>query len=239
MSRAPVPGTGKTRLIPPLDAVEAATLSACFLKDTAESIAEISPEIGSEGVVIYTPEGSESVYDDLLPDTFTLIRQRGVAFGDRLFNAVEDVLGSGYASVCLINSDSPTLPQDMLRAAVASLSKSGDRVVLGAAEDGGYYLIGLKQAHRRLFEDIDWSTSRVLAQTLERARELELEIQVLPAWYDIDDAASLRQLCEEFFSTNGHRPAPAGVNPYLAPHTRNYLASLIESDGARARIWKS
>ncbi len=236
MSRAPVPGTGKTRLIPPLDALEAATLSACFLRDAAESIAEISSEAGSDGVVVYTPEGSESVYDDLLPSAFSLVPQRGVAFGDRLFNAVDDLLASGYPSVCLISSDSPTLPQVMLRAAVSSLARSGDRVVLGAAADGGYYLIGLKQAHRRLFEDIDWSTSRVLTQTLERVAELELEVEVLPAWYDIDDAATLRQLCGEFFSNNGHRPTQPGIDPYSAPHTRSYLARLIESDGGR-RIW--
>jgi glycosyltransferase A (GT-A) superfamily protein (DUF2064 family) len=159
--------------------------------------------------------------------------QRGTLFGERLLLAVEDLLGLGYGSVCLIDSDSPTLPPDSLRAAVAALEAGGgDRIVLGPSEDGGYYLIGVRSAHARLFEEIDWSTGQVTAQTLERARELGLEAVMLPTWYDVDDAATLRQLCEEMFGP----AADAGPAGYPAPHTREFLARLIEAEG-RARIW--
>ena len=102
--------------------------------------------------------------------------------------------------MCLINSDSPTLPPAVLRDAVKALHAPGDRIVLGPADDGGYYLIGLKQAHRRLFQDIAWSTPTVLASTLERAREIGLECTMLPSWYDVDDADSLHRLCQELFA---------------------------------------
>ena len=70
-------------------------------------------------------------------------------------------------------------------------------MVLGGSDDGGYYLIGMKRLHQRLFEQIDWSTERVFAQTLERAREIGLEAELLPTWYDVDDAATLERLRRE------------------------------------------
>ena len=120
--------------------------------------------------------------------------------------------------MCLIDADSPTMPQDALRQAVETLSRAGDRMVLGGSDDGGYYLLGIKRLHQRLFEQIDWSTGRVFAQTLERAREIGLQAELLPTWYDVDDAVTLERLRREL-------AAPAGAG-YNATHTREYLESL-------------
>src|SRR5262249_5761512 len=128
---------------------------------------------------------------------------------------------------------SPTLPRDCLVSAITALARAGDRVVLGPAEDGGYYLIGLKRAHRRLFDSIEWSTAKVLSQTIDRASEIGLEVELLPAWYDLDDAAMLARICDELLSLNGRRD---GLNGYSAPFTRDYLAQLIEEGGGE-RIW--
>lgn len=234
MTKVPVAGSSKTRLTPPLTDDEAANLSACFLRDTCENIAGICSDETNKGVVVYTPAGAESFFDSLLPASFSRLRQRGNSFGDRLFHAVEDLFSAGYDSLCLINSDSPTLPAAFLRRAVAALAPPGDRIVLGAAQDGGYYLIGLKKAHRRLFEDVEWSTSKVLSQTIARARELDLPLTVLPAWFDIDDVASLRQLCNDLFVANGNHAAQS----YPAPHTRAYLSKLLETDPDRKDLWK-
>ena len=237
MTKMPQVGNCKTRLVPPLAAVEAATLSACFLRDTCDNIARISLEGDAAGVAVYTPLDAQTFYNGLLPDSFGLLGQRGRTFGERLFHAAEDLLSSGYLSLCLIDSDSPTLPAAFLRAAVSALARPGDGIVLGPAKDGGYYLIGLKRAHRHLFEDIDWSTSRVLKQTIARAKEINLPVMMLPAWFDVDDAADLRQLCNELFSTNGKQPASAPV-PYQAPHTRAYLSRLLQTDGPRQHFWQ-
>ena len=131
--------------------------------------------------------------------------------------------------MCLIDSDSPVLPAAALAAAVEALAMPGDRVVLGPSEDGGYYLIGVKQAHGRLFEDITWSTEHVTPETLQRAEELGLEVVQLPTWYDVDDAPTLRALCGELFA--GTRP-----DGFPAPQTRGFLSQLIEREG-RARVW--
>jgi hypothetical protein len=183
-------------------------------------------------MAVYTPVDSEQTFTALLPKAFSLLPQCGASLGERLFNATETLLHVGYQSVCLINADSPTLPSELLSAALNALARLGDRVVLGPAEDGGYYLIGLKGAHRRLFGSIEWSTAKVLTQTLDRASELGLEVHLLPRWYDLDDAATLARLCDELFSPNGdHRK-----RGYAATFTRDYLARLIEKDG-RDRIW--
>jgi uncharacterized protein len=239
MIKAPVPKLSKTRLTPPLSPAEAAMLSACFLRDTAANLAAVSIGTKTDCIAVYTPVGLESAFEDLLPTTFTLLAQRGKSFGERLYNAAEDLFSMGYTSICLIDSDSPTLPPALLRAAISSLERLEDRVVLGAASDGGYYLIGLKKAHGHLFSGIDWSTSRVLTQTMERAAEIKLETEILPFWYDVDDPATLRQLCNELFSRNGKHRAQSDAVAYDAPATRSYLSRLIATNGGRHRIWTS
>ncbi|HKP86675.1 MAG TPA: TIGR04282 family arsenosugar biosynthesis glycosyltransferase [Blastocatellia bacterium] len=222
MTKAPRAGAVKTRLTPPLTPAEAAQLSACFLRDTTANVADVASKVNARGVVVYTPEGSESAFDGLLPAGFSLLAQRGAGLSDRLIHAAEDLLDAGYESLCLIGADSPTLPGEMLAAAVGCLSRAGDRVVLGGTEDGGYYLIGLKRAHARLFAGIEWSTARVLSQTIERAAEINLEVEMLPSWYDVDDAQSLDRLCMELLSSNSQN-CPA-------PNTKDYLARLVARD---------
>ena len=241
MIKAPRAGASKTRLVPPLTHEEAASLSVCFLSDTADNIAAgcAESEGAARGVAVYTPVGAESAFDGLLPPGFALLAQRGEGFGERLSNAAEDLLAAGFDSLCLIDSDSPTLPTRSLAAAVSELSKPGDRVVLGPADDGGYYLLGLKGARRRLFAEIDWSTERVLAQTVERARECGLEVALLPAWYDVDDAATLARLCAELFAESDAaacRPGGPRLAGYAAARTRARLSRLIAGEG-RARLW--
>lgn len=226
MAKAPIAGEVKTRLQPPLTAREAAALNICFLRDMAANIQSVSETEAASGLVVYTPAGAESAFDGVLPDGFELLVQRGNSLGERLCNATDDLLKQGYGAVCLINSDSPNLPKSILIRAIELLALEGDRVVLGGAEDGGYYLIGLKHAHRNLFNEIAWSTSDVLARTQQRAAEIDLPIELLPAWYDVDDAETLERLCEELFLRSSSNEA------YPAPHTRAFLESIIKTEGA-------
>jgi uncharacterized protein len=234
MTKAPQAGRVKTRLVPPLTPEEAAELNKCFLRDTAAAISSACsnrPEpcashneaatVACE-IAVYTPVGTESAYTDILPANFSLLPQRGDKFGERLYFAVEDLFNCGFASVCLIDSDSPTVPAENFAEGVELLSTTEDRVVLGPSDDGGYYLIGVKKPHRHLFEQIDWSTERVLQQTMQRATEIGLEVKLLPPGYDVDYAASLRRLCDELLGKN----ARVGV----APNTRKFLVSIAAQD---------
>ena len=217
MTKAPRAGKVKTRLVPLLSPEEAAQLNVSFLRDTAAAIAKACGTI-ARGVGVYTPIGAEAGYIDILPNDFDLLPQRGDGFGERLAFATEDLFQCGFSSVCLIDSDSPTVSGDVYEKAVEILSKSGERVVLGPSDDGGYYLIGLKRNSPQLFERIDWSTERVLEQTQQRARELSLDVSLLPTGYDVDDAATLRRLCDELLSDRSARD--------VAPSTREFLAAL-------------
>jgi rSAM/selenodomain-associated transferase 1 len=228
MTKAPVPGKVKTRLTPPLTPGEAAALNVCFLRDTAESIQRATASGVARGIAVYTPLGFEAAYEGILPADFALLPQRGNGFGERLSFANHDLLHLGFASVCLIDSDSPTVPSSAFSEAARILAGQ-DCVVLGPSADGGYYLIGLKNPHHSLFEDIDWSTGLVLEQTIERARQIDLKVHLLPTWYDVDDRATLQRLCRELFG--GER-----TGGYSAPATRGYLEGLLRNEG-RTRIW--
>src|SRR2546421_10448694 len=153
MTKAPRAGQVKTRLVPPVSPEEAAQLNVCFLRDPAAAIAKACGTT-ARGVGVYTPIGAEAAYVDILPSNFELVPQRGDGFGERLAFAAADLFQCGFGSVCLIDSDSPTVSADVYANAVELLSKPGDRVVLGPSDDGGYYLIGLKRNHLQLFERI-------------------------------------------------------------------------------------
>jgi hypothetical protein len=227
MTKAPEPGKVKTRLTPPLTPDEAAAINKCFLHDLSEAIAAACAESPGCGVGVYTPVGAEEAYQGILPPNFLLLAQRGNDFGERLTSAVEDLFAVGFESVCLINSDSPTVPASSFADAVNALTRPGDRIVLGPSDDGGYYLIGLKRLHRRVFEQIDWSTERVLEQTLARAAEVGVEVHRLPSGFDVDDGATLHRLCRELLG--------GASSPDVAPSTRAFLQGIVEHEG-RERI---
>jgi uncharacterized protein len=220
MCKTPAPGKSKTRLSPPLDPDDCAGLSACFIRDLAATIAQVA-EVGDVApYAVYTPVGSEGALRSLLPADFLLLPQvEHDDFGVRLFQAIDDLLRAGHAGAILVNSDSPTLPAAILRQAVDALRRE-DNTVLSPAIDGGYTLIGLSRAHRRLFEEIVWSTSSVYRSTLDRAREIELPVVNVPPWYDVDDAASLRVLEQEL---SGTIPDFSEIAGGAAPATRHFL----------------
>jgi uncharacterized protein len=226
MAKAPRVGHAKTRLVPPLTAEDAAALSTCFIRDIAENIAAAAQQAPIDGYIAFAPQDAEAEFRPLLAQNTRLLPSRRQGLGASLHDAAADLLSAGYGSLCLVNSDSPTLPTSILLEAARALTAPGDRLVLGPAEDGGYYLIGLKQPHRRLFEDIAWSTPQVLAQTEERAREIGLATSRLPVWYDVDDIGSLRRLRAQL-----RQPTTDELAIYPAVHTSALLQSLFR-DGA-------
>jgi rSAM/selenodomain-associated transferase 1 len=226
MAKAPRPGRAKTRLCPPLRPDQAAQLSGAFLRDITENIALAARVAPIHGYVAYAPAGEEGAFDGHLADGTALVladgslpMPRGVeGFGRSLLHAVHALFARGYGAVCLVNSDSPTLPTSLLIEAASLLLASSERVVLGPADDGGYYLIGMKQPHAHLFTDIAWSTDSVAATTLARATARGLKVAKLPTWFDVDDMESLTRLLVE---AQGHA---SRLRPYAAPATMAWLS---------------
>jgi rSAM/selenodomain-associated transferase 1 len=221
MCKAPRSGRGKSRLAAAVGPATAASLSGCFLRDVGATIEAVPARLGRRGYGVYAPAGAEAELKDFLPPTFRLLLQADDEFGNVLFGATRDLLIGGHDCVLLVNGDSPTLPPSFLVQAIDALRQPGDRIVLGPASDGGYYMIGLKHAHRQLFSGIRWGTDTVARCTLDRAAEIGLEAALLPEWYDIDDAETLGWLHEELAGRSGRFR-----NGGDAAATRAYLAAM-------------
>jgi len=227
MAKAPQPGRAKTRLAPPLTADEAAVICAAFLRDVTDNLARAAQEAPIVCYAAYAPAGSEALLaPHLAPGTQLVLAdgsmpapRRVQGFGRSLLHAATSLFAIGYGAVALLNSDSPTLPTALLCQAATALLAPGDRVVLGPADDGGYYLIGMKAPHAHLFEDVSWSTESVADQTRARARALGLEFFEIDPWYDVDDSVALRRLVREVTT-------PARAANYAAPFSAKVVAEL-------------
>ena len=201
--KAPQSGASKSRLAASIGADAAAQLSSCFLRDAAVEIEAVPESLGRRGYGVYAPAGAELMLRRLLPESFGLVLQADADLGNVLFGATTELLATPHDCVILVNGDSPTLPVRLLVQAIDALRQSGDRMVLGPAADGGYYLIGLKRAHRAVFSRIAWGTGSVTHSTLQRAREAAIESVLLPDWYDVDDMQSYNLLRDELAGLPG------------------------------------
>jgi rSAM/selenodomain-associated transferase 1 len=228
MAKASIPGKAKTRLVPPLSFDEAAAFNTAFLKDVAANIAAAGTEAAVACYMAYGPPGSRDFFTANLPAA-GLIESWHPNFGDCLFVAIEQVLARGHASAVVLNSDSPTLPTALLVETARVLAQPGNRAVLGPSSDGGYYLLGLKAPHRRMFADVAWSTADVARQTRARAAEIGLALHELPEWYDVDDLASLQMLHDELFDRRAYAQS-------LAPHAATHSAALLDELLARTDL---
>lgn len=221
MAKASRPGLTKTRLIPALGAEGAARLNTAFLTDAAANMRAAGPRV--RGYAAFGPPEARDLFG-FLPAEIGLVEAWHADFGDTLMAAMTGVLAQGHAAACLVNSDSPTLPPALLADAAERLLSRRCDLVLGPADDGGYYLIGARTLHRDLFAGMTFSVDTVFAETVARAQRLGLSVHVLPPWYDVDDAASLATLRAELFE--GRAYGAAEVSPGHAEATRALLAEL-------------
>lgn len=217
MAKAPDAARVKTRLSPPLLPDEARALSACFLRDMTQMLVSVGRAAPIDAYIAFAPAESEASFAPIVaPGTGTVLADGEidapasvVGFGRCLLQAAQALFARGYGAIALLNSDSPTLPAELIVAAARLLVAPGDRAVLGPATDGGYYLIALKAPHAELFAHIDWSTARAAAQTRAAAQGLGLEMAEIAPWYDVDDPASLAQLVRDCRANSGAAPATA------------------------------
>jgi len=187
MARAPWTG-GKTRLAPALTEAGHAALRHALFLDTLDVVTSLR---SVQHIVACEPADACERMRELVGPSVDVLAQRGSDLGQRLRHVFEDVFRLGAESVVVIGSDLPDLPVRVLREAIAALNARTDRVVIGPAVDGGYYLIGMSQPCPALFDRIEWSTNRVLHQTIEAAKAQNLEPVLLEEWADVDDLAGL------------------------------------------------
>lgn len=187
-AKFPEPHKVKTRLGARIGYEHAADLYRLFIEQTLlQAVKAAADQI----FVAHEPIKRGSEFQEILPAGISLFPQNGIDLGERMLNAFQWAFSRGESRVVIIGSDSPTLPPQFLNSAFDHLLQHD--IVIGPAEDGGYYLIGSSAAHPRLFENIEWSAPTVLQKTLERANAMKLTTALLPEWYDVDEVESLQR----------------------------------------------
>jgi rSAM/selenodomain-associated transferase 1 len=183
MLKVPRPGEVKTRLGTEIGFEQAEQI---YRRLVENQIAQLS---GQAVEIHYTPSDEGGYMQGWLGPTRHYLPQSDGDLGERLKHAMRGAFSRGADAVLFLGGDCPDVTQDVIREAWSQLTKCD--VVIGPAQDGGYYLLGLKSDHPRLFEGIDWSTNRVFAQTTSRLQELNLTSGMLPLGDDVDDLPSL------------------------------------------------
>jgi len=206
LSKPAEPGRVKTRLLPVLTPQQAAELHQAFLDDLIPRLLEGRFDLA----IAWAMKDGE----DLPESPAAAFRQRGADLGERLYNALARV-ATRKRFVAAIGSDHPELSIEVIEQGFDLLEGTAE-VVLGPAEDGGYYFIGARSdlLSRELFSDIHWGTSSVLSATVDRCTRMSLTLGLLPRGHDVDRPKDLERL-ENLLRSDAGR----------CPHTERVLRS--------------
>lgn len=187
--KAPRIGTVKTRLQPELTKEQSLVLYRAMVED---SVRQLHKVVFCDLKIFFHPADAYEEMKNWLGDTLDYFPQHGTNLGEKMHRAITEMFDHKYKKVALIGSDIPTLGPATVVNAFASLEDYN--VVVGPGNDGGYYLIGMKQPHPELFENISWSTNIVFRQTIQKAQITGLNIFQAEKKSDIDMYADVRDL---------------------------------------------
>jgi rSAM/selenodomain-associated transferase 1 len=191
MAKAPIAGTVKTRLAPPLTHDQAAQFYRALLLDQLEHLNALTI---ADLYLVFTPDSAAPLIEKLAPAGFHCFPQGGGDLGERMNGVFTELWDRGHRNVVLIGSDLPPLPLRFLENAFELLEPSSNRVVLGPSRDGGYYLVGMNQPIPEIFRNMTWSHDQVLTQTKMRLFDIGIEPKLLPTWFDLDTTEDLSKL---------------------------------------------
>jgi hypothetical protein len=208
-AKAPKTGRVKTRLHSAVPPPIAAQIHAACFADTLR----LARSLPNCDLLIFAAGGSayfrRALQKESLghkrPMTVRVLPQRGRDLGERLENAHKIVFARGYRGAVVIGTDSPWMGKERVRAAFAALRRAD--IVIGPAEDGGYFLLGTRRKHAELFREIPWSTDRVSKLTIRAARSAGLRVKKLPRDFDLDRPEDLHR-AQKMLLKSPHR-APA------------------------------
>ncbi|NES17420.1 MAG: glycosyltransferase [Symploca sp. SIO3E6] len=182
-TRYPEPGKTKTRMMPVLGAEGAARLQRQLTENTLSQVKELAASRPLSTEVHFTG-GTEQLMQAWLGADWNYRLQAEGDLGQRMASAFAASFAVGMTRVVTIGIDCPDLKASLIEQAFEALKQHD--LVLGPAEDGGYYLIGLQRMVGDLFVGINWGTSQVRQQTVEIAEQLDLKVAFLPLLNDID-----------------------------------------------------
>jgi hypothetical protein len=190
-AKAPVPGFVKTRLAPEVSPERAAALYEAMLLDVLDQHASVSD---CELALWFTPDTSADWFAAHAPPAYRRLQQRGRDLAERMRELFRFHAAEGFDRIVLRGTDSPTLPAARVEEAFAALEHFP--LALCPDRDGGYNVIGLREAHDELFQ-LELSRANVLGATLARARESGLACELLPGHHDVDTWSDVVRLGAE------------------------------------------
>jgi uncharacterized protein len=210
-AKQPTPGAVKTRLGAGPTADWGARVARAFLLDALTRFSAVAVR----RVLAFTPADARDDFLALAQGRFDLTAQPDGDLGQRMAGFITAQREAGAEAVVLVGADSPTLPIAYVEQAFEELRRAD--VVLGPALDGGYYLIGCGRRLPPIFDNVAWSTNRVLAETVARLADPSWRLALLPPWYDVDTP-------DDWALLRGHIAAMrrAGIDPAV-PHIETLL----------------
>ena len=210
IAKAPVPGKVKTRLTPPCTPEQAAGLARAALADTLAAVESAAG--GGRRVLVLDGEPG-----DWIPAGFEVIAQHGDGLAERLANGFADA----GAPALLVGMDTPQLTPALLEAGLGALEAGAD-AVLGDAEDGGYWAIGLRASDPRVFAEVPMSVPETGAAQRARLTALGLSVADLPPLLDVDTFADARAVAAAAPASR-FAAALAEIEPALGALTGRFL----------------
>ena len=190
-AKQPLAGQAKTRLAQTTSPEWAQRVAQALLEDSLDRFSRIQ----ASRAIVYAPATAAAFFSPLAQGRYDLIPQCDGDLGHRLHHFFANARRHGYSRIIAVGADSPTLPIDYVEHAFTALEAHD--VVIGPAQDGGYYLIGGSLQELAIFDDIPWSSTRVLEVTIECVQKASARLALLPPWYDVDTAADWATLCAD------------------------------------------
>jgi rSAM/selenodomain-associated transferase 1 len=180
-----IEGCVKTRLAATLGNEGAMDIYKQLLKNTQHTILTFA----TDKIVFYSDFIEEEIWGN---NVFQNEIQEGTDLGERMKNAFKSSFTVGYEKIVIIGTDCPGINKSILENGFTALNNSD--IVIGPTVDGGYYLLGMKKEYPFLFENIKWSTDKVLQQTIDLCNKNRLSYFLLPELSDIDEEKDLIHL---------------------------------------------
>ncbi len=190
LTRFPIPGTTKTRLIPALGPEGASDLHARMVEYTVGAARVLEQKCPGLLEICYAGGEAGALRKWLGPD-LRYTPQGSGDLGRRMTEALDRNFGKGDQRIVLIGTDCPGITAAHLESSFTALR--GHDVVLGPSLDGGYYLIGMRRLNRILFEGISWGSDKVQGETLEKSRAAGLSVKLLNPLQDVDTPDDLQE----------------------------------------------
>ncbi len=187
MAREPAPGRVKTRLSPPLSHQLASYLYEAMLSDTIDIVISLK----GAGMYLFVEPQNSPYFDRYGGMGISILPQSGINLGEKMENAAKLVWEQSKNPLIIIGTDIPLLTPSIITRSVAMLESTD--IVIGPCDDGGYYLIGMRDFTSVPFQQIPWSTDRVLKSTIAKLEEGALSFSFTEELFDIDTARDIEK----------------------------------------------